>query len=60
MNNQLGGLSNTAWIVVIVLVIVGFFLALSDDVSNFWNIVGGVILAGAVIGWGVGFFTKKD
>jgi uncharacterized membrane protein len=44
----------------IALIIAGFFMALSEDVSLFGNIVGWVFLA-SFVGWLIySWFTQKD
>jgi hypothetical protein len=42
------------------LIIAGFFMALSEDVSLFVNIIGWVILLSAIGAWGYSWFTQKD
>jgi hypothetical protein len=44
----------------IALIIAGFFMALSEDVSLFGNIVGWVILLSAIGGWLYSWFTQQD
>lgn len=58
MSNQLGGLSNTAWVAVFLLVIAGFFMALSEDFPNWVNVIGWVILGAGVVGWIVGWNSQ--
>jgi hypothetical protein len=44
----------------IALIVLGFFMALSEDVSLFGNIVGWVIILAAVGAWGYSWFTQQD
>lgn len=58
MSKQLGGLSNTAWVVVIVAVVLGFFMALNEDWPTWINVIGWVILGTAVVGWFMGWNSQ--
>jgi hypothetical protein len=58
-NNQLAGLSNKQWIIVLVIFVLSLFAALNEDFPNWLNVIGGIIVFACAARAAYGFFSGR-